>query len=329
MSVSSFSAPWPDPNSPILSKLNFGVPVPDVLLWLDCRDTFLGRNMKKQDIAKALSLARDCKHPDAVWLTSMFEGKDVSTETKVREVLLRRENDAYALCLAWCMASNRDDDLSLLHRACDAGNAFACAIFCGQVWTENLEKSLRLGLVSASKFERDGFYVLGECFRFGVGCEINRTLSKENLRVAAELGNVFAVEALTSVQEDSDETRWLWFCQAALRGFPHSFLDSFSEQVKQFFSGSGNSAVVFLIGRALKGKIDLEKKEIFGKWLYFDSLAGPANQAVSFYESQIKSARLAVYTWTLVSTRLNVIKDMRIYIGKLIWDARFEANYKI
>ncbi len=86
---------------------------------------------------------------------------------------------------------------------------------------------------------------------------------------------------------------------------------------------------MFLIGLALKGNIDMEEKEIFGDGYDFDSGIGPANQAVSFYDSQIKSARLAVDTWTLVATRLNLIKDMRIYVGKMIWDARFEANYKI
>ena len=109
-----------------------------------------------------------------------------------------------------------------------------------------------------------------------------------------------------------------------------SFLIFFSEQVEQFFSGSGNATIVFLIGRALKGNIDMEKKEIFGSHRpTFDSRIGPSNQAVSFYESQIKSARLAVDTWTLVATRLHLIKDMRIYIGKMMWEARFEANYLI
>ena len=73
----------------------------------------------------------------------------------------------------------------------------------------------------------------------------------------------------------------------------------------------------------------MENKLFFGYVFNFDSLISPANQAVSFYSSQIKSARLAVDTWTLVATRLHVIKDMRIYIGKMIWEARFEANYVI
>ena len=115
--------------------------------------------------------------------------------------------------------------------------------------------------------------------------------------------------------------------RAALRGLPGTFLFYFAEQVEKFFSGSGNATVVCLIGRTLKGSIDVERKQIFGRdYSDFDSLIRPATQAVSFYDSQIKSARLAVDTWTLVATRLHVIKDMRIYIGKMIWEARF---YKI
>ncbi len=83
---------------------------------------------------------------------------------------------------------------------------------------------------------------------------------------------------------------------------------------------------MFLIGRALKGNIDVEKEVIFGRPHQFDSRIGPANQAVSFYSSQIQSARLAVDTWTLVSTRLLLMKDIRILIGKMIWEARFEVN---
>ncbi len=38
---SFFSAPWPDPNSPILSKMDFGVPLTELFKWLEIRDIFL------------------------------------------------------------------------------------------------------------------------------------------------------------------------------------------------------------------------------------------------------------------------------------------------
>ena len=69
--ATSFSSPWPDPNSPVLSKIDFGVPLVELFKWLDVRDTLLGENKRKQDITAALALARDCKHPDAVWLIDL------------------------------------------------------------------------------------------------------------------------------------------------------------------------------------------------------------------------------------------------------------------
>ena len=327
--ASSFSSPWPDPNSPILSKIDFGVPLVELFKWLDVRDTFLGENKRKQDITAALALARDCKHPDAVWLTSIFEGKDVSTEEDARKVFLSFENDARALCFSWWLTDGRADDLSLLRRASEMGNGFACSTFCCEVFGENKEEAFRLAQFSAIQHERDGFYSLGLCFRYGVGCEEDLNFAKQNFLIGAELGDVNAAEDYGELLDESDPVCWHFWSRAALRGFPGSFLGSFSEQVEQFFSGSGNATIMFLIGRALKGNMDMEKKLIFGKKSYFNSRIGPANQAVSFYSSQIKSARLAVDAWTLVAARLHLIKDMRIYIGKMIWEGRFNANYKI
>ncbi len=330
MASSSFSSPWPDPNSPILSKIDFGVPLVELFKWLDVRDTLLGKNCKKQDVASALALARDCNHPDAEWLTSILEGKDVANESEAKKVLLLHENDARALCFAWLLSDYVErDSSSLRHLAFDTGNAFACSMFCEQVFYENEEEAFRLARRSAALHERDGLYWLGDYFREGVGCKKDLSLAKENYLIAAELGDVYAARDYGRLLDELDPGRWLWWGRAALRGLHHSFLGSFSEQVEQYFSGSGNASVVFLIGRALKGNICMEKKLIFGRRNDFDSRIRPANQAVSFYSSQIKSARLAVDTWTLVATRLHLIKDMRILIGKMIWEARFDGNYKI
>ncbi len=322
--TSSFSSPWPDPNSPVLSKI-FGVPLVELFKWLDVRDTFLGTNEKEEDIAAALALARDCKHPDAVWLTSIFEGKNVSTKEDAREVLLLHKNDARALCFSWYLSDDPEDGLALLRRSAEMGNAFACSRLCFRVL---YSKAFRLAQLAAAQHERDGFYSLGRCFCLGIGCEKDLNLAKENYLIAAELGHVWAAKYFGDLLNESDPARWLWWGRAALRGLRTSFLLCFSEQVEKFFSGSGNASVVFLIGRALKGNIDVEKNEIFETSLNLVWI-GLANQAVSFFSSQIKYARLAVDTWALVSTRLHVIKDMRIYIGKMIWESRFEANYKI
>ena len=327
-SFSSFSAPWPDPNSPVLSKIDFGVPLPELFKWLNVRDTLLGRNERKQDMKNALTLARDCKHPDAMWLTSIFEGKNVSTKEEGRKVFLSLETDARALCFAWCLNDDLEDDLTFLRRASEMRSAFACSTLCEQFLRDEKDDALRFAELAATQHERDGFFVLGVCFRNRVGCEVDLDVARENFLIGAELGHIRAANIFGDLLDEFDPGRCMWLSRSALHGLSISFLDFFSNQVERFCSGSGNSTVMFFIGRALKGNIDIENEQIFGHWFDFVFRIEPANLAISFFESQIKSARLAIDTWTLVSTRLHLIKDMRILIGKMIWEARFEANYK-
>jgi hypothetical protein len=106
-------------------------------------------------------------------------------------------------------------------------------------------------------------------------------------------------------------------------------LSSFSGPVRAFNSGSGNGDVVFQIGRALSVNIDAEKRTFFGTNCNFDNLIGPANSAVSFYKSQLAQCRRAVDMWSVCAARIGVVKDIRIFIGKLAWETRDLALYKI
>ncbi len=86
---------------------------------------------KKQDITAALALARECKHPDADWLKSIFEGKEVSAKEGAREVFLNCENNARALCFARLLSGDDRNDLPLLRRSSEMRNAFVCSTLSG------------------------------------------------------------------------------------------------------------------------------------------------------------------------------------------------------
>jgi hypothetical protein len=64
-----------------------------LLAWYKVRNTLLGQNWFEQDVKKALELASVCEHPNAVWLTKLFCGRDVTSREDARQVFLGCEND--------------------------------------------------------------------------------------------------------------------------------------------------------------------------------------------------------------------------------------------
>jgi hypothetical protein len=52
-----------------------------LLEWLQVRDTLVGENQTPQDLEKAVLLASQCKHPDAVWLTKLVDEKAKQCDT--------------------------------------------------------------------------------------------------------------------------------------------------------------------------------------------------------------------------------------------------------
>ena len=336
-----FSRTWPNPNSPILSKIDFGVPVEELFKWLEIRDTFLGQNCKKQDVKRALALACDCKHPDAVWLSSVPE----LAWMEVKEAF-EGADDARALCFSWICDGEKKDELSSLRRAAEMGNAFACSTLSVALMIEAEEEAFVWAQRSAAQKEREGYYWLGVCFRDGIGCVQDLNLAKKNFCIAAELRDVDAARICGQLLDDSDPGRWIWLSRAARLGFRSDFLSSFSKQVEQFLSGAAGhpkkggidrlhfpisdrrgARSVFAIGFVLKENMDMEDEQVFGSEFRFESNVRNAERAIAFYEYQIGAARLAVDSWTIIGIRFGVVKDVRKLIGKLIWDARFEANY--
>ncbi len=293
-----------------------------LLAWYKIRDTLFGENEVKQDVKKALELAANCEYPDAVWLTKLFAGRDTCTWNDARQVFRSIEGDpkahGFAALLVW--------DFSEILRVAELGDAYAQARLAGQTrvgkerfrWSEN----------SAALGERDGFSWLGYCYENGYGCEKDVARMKELRLIACELGSVYCMTQLGCLLDKSDPQRFFWLGKASACGRYSSFFDDMAEEVGHFNSGTGHANVVFAIGRTLKGHIDNKKRHLFGSPHYhFDTLIGPANQAVGFYKFQLQSCRKAVDTWTVVGIRNNVIKDIRILIAKMIWESREEAKY--
>jgi hypothetical protein len=108
--------------------------------------------------------------------------------------------------------------------------------------------------------------------------------AQENFLVAAELGHVRAKLYKGRLFDKNDPHRFVWFGRAAANGESKDFLNEMRDQVRNFKSESGHADVLFVIGRALIGHIDIEERTIFRNPNSFDARIRPANQALHFYE---------------------------------------------
>jgi TPR repeat protein len=310
-----------------LSSHNIGIPIATQLEWYKIRDTLFGENFVSQDISLAIEMASSCDHPDARWLTDACAGKDVTTVKDAKRVFSALgQNDARALCFAWMLGDQ--EDLAPLLSSAERGFAFAQAQF--PELTDGDEK-FKFAQLSAAQGERDGLFWLGLCFRFGDGCEEDLIKAKENFLLASALGEVWSMVHLGKLLEESDPERFCWWGRAAAVGHSANLLSNFVKQVNLFNSGTGSGAVVFSIGRALRGHVNEQAKTIFKErhGFDFDSLIGPAKQAIAFYEAQIKATKDAMRAWTEVGVHFGVVKDLRKLIAKMIWDSREKALYDV
>jgi hypothetical protein len=294
-----------------------------LLEWYKIRDNFFGDNKVPQNIPLALEMASSCQHPDALWLTEVCAGKDVATKDAKRVFSALGQNDARALCFAWLCGGLEN---SSLRRSAELGFAWAQA---WMAWKTEGDEKFKFAQLAASQGERYGFYWLGVCFRDGAGCEKDLDKAKENFLLACELGHVWGMRELGNLLDDSDPQRWRWWGRAAALGDSWRLFSNFAEQVELFNSGSGSGSVMFAIGQALQGHADEQAGTIFNSGYKFDSLIGPAKQAIAFYEAQIKATKDAMCAWTHVGIKLKVVKDVRKLIAKLIWDSREEALYDV
>jgi hypothetical protein len=150
--------------------------------------------------------------------------------------------------------------------------------------------------------------------------------ARECFLIGAQLGFVSSMKTLGRLLDESDPQRWFWWGRAAVLGHPNSFLYHFSNPVPEFNSGVGNGSVVFQIGKALNGHINVEKRAIFNNGYKFagykfENRIGPANFAVLFYAQCVVCCR-AVDAWSICAARIGVVKDIRVLIGKLVWKTR-------
>lgn len=129
-----------------------------------------------------------------------------------------------------------------------------------------------------------------------------------------------SMQAYALLLSESDPQRFFWLGKAALHGCSFRFREDFPAQVRLF-----RTDTVFAIGRALKGHVDFEANTLFGvQYGRYHWALGSARVAIDFFQARLVETRRSVDAWTIVGTRLQVVKDIRRMIADLLWKAREE-----
>jgi hypothetical protein len=288
-------------------------------------------------ISEALKVASSSEHPDAVWLWNLFAGRDCERAKDAKRLFLECEtNVARALSLAYVTNDleslfSREDSTGLLKQAAELGDAFAQANLAKRTagkerfaWAEK----------SAAQDEVEGFKVLARCFKDGEGCKQDGALERVCTHVAALMEDRESMELFgKSFFLHSDALRYLWLGRAAGCGLVETLYCEVVDHWRWMLSGQGFPKVVFAIGCLLKGNVNVETRQIFGRDVflfaaektdfdYFDQVIEPAKDCISLFDIQTNCCKLAVDAWTVIALRNNVVKDIRKMIGMMVWNCR-------
>ena len=276
--------------------------------WYKIRELFWGDNYGIPDVKHALELAKCSKHPDAIWLTQAFQNVNISEFTTHTQwfdhFMLLDQNDPRTLTFAWhCQR----DLAGLLKHAADMGYAWAQALY--EIY---FAKGTKYAESACKQGEREGFYALARYCR---------SLRKEETylslyRKAADLNHIDSMIAV------GDYFGRMQFCQEAIKWYgrvavvanKHFYFVNYCWGLWNVFDQSnkymaGKYAKAVFKQRVLKPNMQKEKWKCM-------------KHAANFFDEQNLLCRLAVNAWSICAKRLNIIKDMRIYIAKYVWKSR-------
>lgn len=297
----------------------------DVLSWHEVRDMLLGQNSVPQNVKRAIELAASLKHPEAQWLSRVMKGKRVETAEVARTVLLQSEgNEALALCFAAMI--NHEYDPDLLQRSDELGCSYAKALQIQSHFEE--EERLKHAILCCSHNERDAFFWVGLHYKHLQRLEQNGNFeqAKENFVRGAELGHARCMFECRNYFAKTDPTRWYWWGQAARRGQGERCFYDLPPDPKLLIESFG-CAAVFSIGRTLEGCLDIANETIFDKPHFFKTRGQSACFAFNFFQFHRRAAvHRAVSAWVLCAIRLLMIKDIRLLIGRLVWQSQWQTK---
>jgi hypothetical protein len=276
----------------------------EMIKWWDWLDALSPRI----DAEVMLRKARECQHPDAVWLSSLFPPGEKVTRARIVDVMLEQGDDPRAMHLASEFTSNSAG----LLRAAEMGYAPAQAEMAFK--TQGRERVAWSERASALG-NRRGIFQLSCFLHDGSGCRPDKGRSLELLRTAAELEHPVAQAYYGFTFGQFDWRRFFWYGRSAERGHDErSFFNSVAAMLPSFERGEC-VRILHTVGPPLRIVANRDVSPPIDS-----AVEVQLQRVLELYEALLERARQVVRCWTVVGLQHGVVKDVRVLIGKLVWE---------
>jgi hypothetical protein len=297
------------------------VELEEQIKWWDALDWLVGR--LGLDVARGLQMARECTHPEARWLVSLFPGVGVAV-TRERMVEVMREQGENPLALVLLRElSGQGARLDVL---ADTGYALAQAQASSRSGGAN---AFRWAQEATAQGERHGIYQLAYHYHFGWSCEKDTERAARLFLQAAQLGDCAAQWTYGEYAcGQFDWLRYHWWLAAASRGF-RLFGDLAAEvdSVLPLFEKGEKGRVLHLFTALLKIGLDAVSNQVFDNSVSLNTVQ-TMQRVFALHDAMLIRARQALVCWSIVGRRLGVAKDMRMMIAKAAWEEVWQWGEK-
>jgi hypothetical protein len=299
-----------------------GLDKAELIKWWDVLDTLTLAFDKEGAVEEGVRMTRECRHPDAVWLATLFPAGAAVTWQSIREAMEHQREDPRALHVAWMLGYDEEEH-DLLERAAAKGYAPAQADLSA---VRIGSRAFELAQQAAAQGSRRGMCQLGRCFRYGRGCAKDEHRAIELFRAAAELGDGGAQEFYGKLAfGEMDWERFHWWSLGVARGFgQYSFRVGTVHLLEKFEKGK-LGRILHIAAPVLKANLNVVVQEVFGisvgKEVWQGKEVWPKLlRVLELHEAMLKRVRCAIACWSIVGRRRGVAKDMRVMIAKMLWE---------
>jgi TPR repeat protein len=300
-----------------------GLDKAELTKWWDVLDVLDVLEHHGCDVEKALRIARESRHPDAVWLASLFSPGVAVTRARMVEVMREQGEDARALHVAWMLGHDEEHDL--LERAAAKGYAPAQADLSS---VRGGSRGFELAQLAAAQGSRRGMYHLGWRLRFGRGCAKDENRATELFRAAAELGEASAEVSYGEVAfGERDWERFHWWSRAVARGRAKRGFWRGTVSLLSAFEKGELGRVLHIAAPLLRANLNVVKQEVFGSYVG-EEVSQKLLRVLELHEAMLDRARRAIACWSVVGRRRGVVKDMRVMIAKMLWEEPWQWGEK-